>query len=208
MKTTIKLILIFFAMQIAGQILGIFYAIVYSLIETGKINMDITGDVALAPSLFMGTILMTIYLWKAGYISKEKVTWSIVSPRYTILAVIMYAAVVVLIDFLLSNMEWLPNIIENTFEKLLSNWLGILSIALFGPILEELLFRGAITRALLRNYNPTTAIIISALVFGIYHMNPIQIVSASFIGFLLGWIYYKTDSIIPCMWLIIVFQYG
>ena len=44
------------------------------------------------------------------------------------------------------------------------------------PIVDKmdkvLLFRGAITRALLQQYNPTKAILISALLFGVFHINP------------------------------------
>lgn len=199
MKTTIKLVFLYFAFQIAGVMLGSFGGFIYTFATTGTISVEGAQASALAPSLFLGMLFMTIYLWKAGYISREKVTWSIVSPGYLTLSLIMYAGVLILIDLLMSYMDWLPNLMESSFEQLQSNWLGILSIAVFGPILEELLFRGAITRALLAKYNPRKAIIISALVFGIFHLNPVQIVSASLIGLLLGWIYYKTASLIPCI---------
>ncbi len=199
MKTTIQLILLYFAFQIAGVMLGSFGGIVYTYLTTGTISLEGAQAASLAPSLFLGMLFMTIYLWKAGYINKEKVTWSVVSPGYLILTLITYAGAMVLLDFLMSYMDWLPNLMESSFEQLQSNWLGILSIAVFGPILEELLFRGAITRALLAKYNPRKAIIISALAFGIFHLNPVQIVSASLIGLLLGWIYYKTASLIPCI---------
>ena len=65
--------------------------------------------------------------------------------------------------------------------------------------MEELLFRGAVTKVLLKKYNPLTAILISGLIFGIFHMNPAQVVGATLIGFILAWIYYKTHSLIPCI---------
>ena len=46
--------------------------------------------------------------------------------------------------------------------------LGILAIAIIGPVLVELLFRGAITKALLQQYSPTKAILLSALLFGVF----------------------------------------
>ena len=72
-------------------------------------------------------------------------------------------------------------------------------VFMLGPILEELLFRGAVTKVLLKKYNPLTAILISGLIFGIFHMNPAQVVGATLIGFILAWIYYKTHSLIPCI---------
>lgn len=57
----------------------------------------------------------------------------------------------------------------------------------------------AITKALLQQYNPTKAILISALLFGVFHINPAQILPAFLIGILLAWTYYKTGSLIPCI---------
>ncbi len=76
---------------------------------------------------------------------------------------------------------------------------GILAIAVIGPVLEELLFRGAITKALLQQYSPTKAILLSALLFGVFHINPAQILPAFLIGILFAWTYYKTASLIPCI---------
>jgi len=77
--------------------------------------------------------------------------------------------------------------------------LGILCIAVLGPILEELLYRGAITKALLQKYAPTKAILISGLLFGIVHINPVQVVSAALIGILLAWLYWRTRSLVACI---------
>ena len=73
--------------------------------------------------------------------------------------------------------------------------------SIVGPVLEELLFRGAITKALLQQYNPTKAILISALLFGVFHINPAQILPAFLIGILLAWTYYKTVVVIPCIFM-------
>ena len=86
-----------------------------------------------------------------------------------------------------------------SFDILQSGWGGILAIAVIGPVLEELLFRGAITKALLQQYSPTKAILLSALLFGVFHINPAQILPAFLIGILFAWTYYKTASLIPCI---------
>jgi membrane protease YdiL (CAAX protease family) len=66
------------------------------------------------------------------------------------------------------------------------------------PLAEELVFRGAVLRALLRwNSRHWVGISISALLFALIHMNPAQMPHAFLIGLLLGWMYYRTDSIVP-----------
>lgn len=99
---------------------------------------------------------------------------------------------------------WVPDILEQQFDALQSGWLGIVAITLLGPILEELLFRGGATKALLERYSPRKAIFLSALLFGVFHLNPAQIVAAFFGGLLLAWVYYRTRSLIPCILIHIV----
>ena len=91
----------------------------------------------------------------------------------------------------------LPNLLEDTFLDVSGNVWGILSITLVAPVLEECLFRGAIEGHLLKKMKPWAAILISALLFGIVHMNPAQVVYASLIGIVLGWLYWRSGSVLP-----------
>jgi|TARA_B110000091_G_scaffold44500_1_gene48662 membrane protease YdiL (CAAX protease family) len=63
------------------------------------------------------------------------------------------------------------------------------------PILEEIIFRRIILKGFLTNYTPKKAILFSAIIFGVMHGEPIQIINAFIIGLFFGWIYYKTKSI-------------
>lgn len=73
---------------------------------------------------------------------------------------------------------------------------SIISITLIAPIAEEFIFRGFILDGLLRKYKVIPSIIISALIFGIIHVNPWQMAYGTVMGLLLGFIYYKTRSMI------------
>ena len=75
----------------------------------------------------------------------------------------------------MSHLTFLPDWLSDTFDLLQSGWLGIIC-SYIGTHFEELLFRGAITKVLLKKYNPLVAILISGLIFGIFHMNPAQVV--------------------------------
>lgn len=197
MKATIKLLAIYLFCQLVVGTFGGAINQLYSLLTAESI--DPGNGTVLAIMMLLGMLPVALYLWKAGYINKEKEAWSPVSTGYIFLAILIYVAAVILIDFILSFMQWLPDLMESQFDALQSGWLGILCIAVIGPVFEELFFRGAIARSLLADYSPTKAIVLSALIFGVVHMNPIQIVSAFLIGLLLGWMYYKTASLIPCI---------
>ena len=108
------------------------------------------------------------------------------------------AGAVIPSSFLQELMPELPNLVEEEFDMILRNRWGYFAVGLLAPVCEELVFRGAILRALL-HWTPRhwVAIAISAFLFALIHANPAQMPHAFVIGLLLGWLYYRTDSIVP-----------
>ena len=99
---------------------------------------------------------------------------------------------------LCSEFLGLPDMMQDTFRAMSRNVFGIISITIMAPLVEELLFRGAIQGYLLRKgMKPLQAIFIASAIFGIIHMNPIQIPFAFAIGMIFGWLYYRTGSLVP-----------
>lgn len=205
MKTALKLILInLIIAQIVAPILVMIPCATYLFITTNDLDRAVLTQIILIPAQLTGQLMMAVYLWKAGFISTQKKTWSPVSASYLLCSVIAMLSNGFVIAWLMTMMDGIPNIMEQTFDILQSGWGGIIAIAIIGPVLEELLFRGAITKALLQQYNPTKAILISALLFGVLHINPAQIIPAFLSGILLAWTYYKTASLLPCILMHIV----
>ena len=95
---------------------------------------------------------------------------------------------------LLPESEWLNDIMS---ELARPNIFSFINVVIAAPLLEEILFRGVILEGLLKNYSPAKAIIWSAVIFAISHLNPWQSTGVFFLGLLLGWVYYKSNSIIP-----------
>ncbi len=94
----------------------------------------------------------------------------------------------------------IPKFIEEEFAKMLQHpYSAVISGAIIAPIYEEIFMRGIILAGLLNKYNPKRAIIISALIFGVWHFNIPQFVYATLIGVILGMIYYKTNSLLLCI---------
>ena len=92
---------------------------------------------------------------------------------------------------------------ENTQQILTSlmkePW-GYVAVGILAPLAEEVVFRGAILRTLLgimSKKNHWVAIMISAAIFGVVHANLAQFVNALLMGLLLGWMYYRTGSLVP-----------
>lgn len=77
---------------------------------------------------------------------------------------------------------------------------GWITVGVLVPIAEEMVFRGAILRTLLTLCGHRWrwgAIVLSALLFGLAHGNMAQLLNATLLGCLLGWLYYRSGSIAP-----------
>ena len=94
----------------------------------------------------------------------------------------------------------MPAEMEALLADMMRNRWGYLAIGILAPFAEEAVFRGAVLRVLLRLFDKKwhwIAIAISAILFGLVHGNVQQFVHATLIGLILGWMYYRTDSILP-----------
>ncbi len=80
-----------------------------------------------------------------------------------------------------------------------SLWAAIISTVIMAPFMEELMVRGLSLNKLLSGTDTKKAIIISAVIFGVIHLNLLQGLNAFVLGIILAMIYIKTRSIILCM---------
>jgi membrane protease YdiL (CAAX protease family) len=122
-------------------------------------------------------------------------------PLLFILLLLFTPALSIIIEPLTA---WLPmpgyikNLFDSAFQKNLPTFLMAVVAA---PVCEEWLCRGVIAKGLLRHSTPTKAIVWSAFIFAFIHINPWQAVPAFIIGLLLGYVYWKTQSLLPCIFI-------
>lgn len=76
---------------------------------------------------------------------------------------------------------------------------AVVATCLIAPVVEEMLFRGILLRSFLEQYPRGVAIGFSALYFGVAHLNIYQFFLAFLIGLLLGWLYERSRSLVPCI---------
>ncbi|MFT4566932.1 MAG: membrane protease YdiL (CAAX protease family) [Saprospiraceae bacterium] len=103
-----------------------------------------------------------------------------------------------LAEWMRSSNEATLNLMEKTLfmdgiAELLMNLFLVGLLAAFG---EELIFRGIIQRTFSQHWNnPHLAIWVTALIFGLFHMQFERFIPLAFLGLLLGYAYYYTDSL-------------
>ena len=96
----------------------------------------------------------------------------------------------------------IPQQLKDVFAGSMNfNFSALFTAVVAAPVLEEIFCRGIICEGLIKNYSPRAAILWSALIFAVIHLNPWQGFSAFVIGCFLGWIYWKTRSLLPCIFI-------
>ncbi len=101
-----------------------------------------------------------------------------------------------------------PSQSELLFEKLMQTypWYAIISALIIAPIFEEVFFRYYILNYLETQLKPKYAVLVSAILFGAFHMNIRQFLFASVLGLVLGIVYNKTKDIKHSIFLHFVFN--
>ena len=165
-----------------------------AMVVSKFVYMDLTTMTSLV--MVVSTLAMSWHLIHHGYVTLRRDNYKALTPPVLCVSVVFVFSAMYVLNLLIEQ-TGLPNTMEETFLAMSRNPLGILSITLLGPVLEELLFRGAIQGDLQRQMSPWKAIIVSSLLFGVVHMNPAQIPFAFLLGMLFGWLYYRTGSLLP-----------
>lgn len=195
MKKALFLVLLYFVCQFVGMLP---FIILHYL--TGVPNpLEVTDPAQLGLSVLIADVLIVAHLlfWRDVRFGLRAFTE--VPGRTLLLCIPLVLSAMFVLNTLV---EWLalPNWGEETFIAMSGNVWGILSIAVGAPLVEELLFRGAVMGHLTRaGYSPTEVIVWSAVIFGVFHLNPAQIPFAFLLGLLFGWLYYRTGSLVPGM---------
>lgn len=202
MGRTIKLLLLFFAYQLA--VTGAFTG--FYMLWNGSMDMpDPTADSYVTFLLVIQvtfTVLLSAHLYFGKYVKWNKDRFKIYNrPIMWMLSLILIVGMGLWNNYL-NELADLPNTMENLFQEMMTHPLGIFATVVMAPVMEELLFRGAIQGHLMRIWkNPTWAILLSSLLFGLVHGNPAQIPFAFIVGLGLGWMYYVTGSLAPCFFM-------
>lgn len=147
--------------------------------------------------LFMSSLTMLWHLCHFGYFNFGKSPFRQVKANVMLASVVLIFCSMAMFNYLAQLTE-LPDQLALQMAQMAKNLFGVFAIAVLGPILEEVLFRGAIQGMLMRRFNnPWVGIVLASIIFGVIHINPIQVFYAFCLGMVLGWLYYRTGSLMP-----------
>ncbi|MFW6389723.1 MAG: CPBP family intramembrane glutamic endopeptidase [Halanaerobiales bacterium] len=78
---------------------------------------------------------------------------------------------------------------------------GLFLLLIVAPIAEEILFRGLFLEGIASQHSQKVAILVSAFMFSLYHMNLLQTLHTFILGLFLAYVYLKTRSLVLCIYI-------
>lgn len=192
--------------QLIGVLFGLQFALLIPLVvltllvgaseivHYEKIVTFVLYIIAFSFAIFYGTNLIRKY----GY--REKLFNFSVRAKDSLLVlygVLMMFGISIVIEPLFALM---PEYFEEMLKKLMDNsvWSIVLAVAC-APLLEEMLFRGVIQKSATLRYGAVKGIALAGLLFGVIHLIPQQVISAGLGGMVMGYICYKSNSLMPAI---------
>ncbi len=189
---TIKLFLIWSFLNFAVGIIVVFLGHIFKSEEIMKWT------------LALGYLLISIVYLGKHYVDlsfgciERRMLWPAVGMSVLVAVANLFVTffVVSMLDSYLFMEE--SESLNQTGPNLFSGIAGILHSCIIVPIVEEIGFRGIFLAGLLKSRcRPWLAILITAIVFALFHMSFVKIISILGFGIIIGWLYWRTGSIIP-----------
>ncbi len=177
----------------------IVFAVLQVVVSACLVACNVTGApllvVATAVSSVLTMVLFVALRWTMTGLSYVHQRHMLVLLYTCVLAIALVLPLQYIEDLFAMT---LPEKFTEMYLQIINHPWGYVVIGILAPIAEEMVFRGAVLRQLLRlSWSPWWAIIVSAILFGVIHGNIAQFTHAVVIGVLLGWLYTVTHSIVP-----------
>ena len=190
------------------QSFGIVGLVFVAMILFYPVQTALNDSIGLSPSfliyytLAMGAPLLLLHFLKK---KEEGTVKYLMKPKDSAVVLLLIVATVALqwgVTSPIGTSIPMPEMFKEMFREMaeqMNNGYGLLAVAVMAPFFEEFIFRGVMLDGLLKRKSTWAAILISAALFGLVHLNPWQFVAAMVIGTFAGWVYARTRSLIYCM---------
>lgn len=203
---------VFLTALIAPFLLSLLFSMIASTIANGsEIKAEsITSSLGYIIAYCVCSFLINIAIFFV-YNKTQKIEFKAIKPKYKMkwhtYLIIAGVGIISLfgIQYFIGMVDNLLKIIGFPLEEGLStinptSWgtyiLAVVLLAILPAIGEELVFRGMILHGLRSRFKDAIAVVLSALMFALMHMNLQQLVYPFLLGIIMGWIVLRTGSLV------------
>lgn len=188
-------IIIYFVLQVACQVIldKLFPSLLLGILTESQISLIVMALTSII-SLVLPYSFLNLYYKNSNFKNNNDK-----DNRKFLLIAIFFTGMIQIVLKILQNFTGLENKAVETIldieglDNLFNQILFVLSIAVIPGIFEELLFRKGLIN-LTKDFGDKFAILFSALVFAVCHLNVTQGIFAFLMGLVLGTLYVKTGN--------------
>ncbi len=179
-------------------LLTIVFAVLYTIhvYNTGEQLSILVNNLLSESIILIPAIAAVLY---SGDRLRVMVPFKRIKPASALMTVLYVFLLFPLVAFVNSlSMLFVDNTVLGISDQILALpfWQLILSIGLFGPFVEEFVFRGVILQSYQRTGRIIGSIILSSVLFGMIHMNFNQFAYGAVMGFMLALLVEATGSVL------------
>lgn len=182
---------IFFAVQIAVTLIG-----TLALLFSGRGMVDLEPYELgrfLALTSLVSLSVTALLIWRyRRWRHAPKIRISLGVKGLNPLLVVWCFALMMAASVVLEPLYELLPVPHQNFGR--GGW-AFAAVVVIAPLFEEWICRGLIFGSLRSRYGVVRSVVLSALVFGLMHVQPVPVLNAFVLGLVLAFIYHKTNSL-------------
>ena len=200
----IEPIILYLGIVLAVELVLVLISILLGILENG-IGFKIMENIE-EPIIDLILIYVLYKIYKKESDNDYPTVSKSMKKNYLIIGALLVVLLAPIADYVVILLEkifpHISDVYEETFNDAINNLniiVNFTTICIFAPILEEIMCRGLILNRLLSKNKAWVSIIITALIFGVLHMNWAQGLSAFLAGIIISFVYVKTRNLKVCI---------
>lgn len=199
---------LFFGLNLTGQDPTLFrlfqttVQILFLLVPAILMSKFIFGNVIKFNKIRLPEMKITVVLLAGMVVAMGLINFYLIIQNYILGKVFASSELLKkILEFLQSINAQAESIIKSmlTITGPFDLFFVIITVSVVPSICEEVLFRGYILNSLRQKMKPLLVILLTGLIFGAYHFQPINLIPLSILGFYFAYSVYVTNSIIPAV---------
>lgn len=203
-------LLLYFGIQLMMSFVAGIVIVIYMMLSGNQDMLSLESDLMgyTTVVLLISNAISLIFIWLFFKVRKKRFTTELQLYKCSVkqmVTVALFGFGYSIVSSWILGMIPFPESMIESFEishdalSLGNPFVNFMSVAILGPVVEEVFFRGLIYTRLKTGMPTVVAGILSAIIFGVMHGEIIWMLHAFVVGLVFVWVFEKTKSLLPCI---------
>lgn len=169
-------------------------------LQLDLVNSSISSLLLIIPQLLMVIPIAIIFLWRKvdwKELGFYKFKWEDLALGIGLLLLVYFISIINNVVMMFLGVVTQAETIFDVLNEIDSLAVFILASTVVAPIFEEIFFRGFLFKGFRQKYGWKIALVVSSLIFSLFHGQIATLIPTFLLGSLFAYIYHRTESIFP-----------